>query len=218
MSDFACIATHRREGSRPRLALDGLYLCQGCVDQLTGNLAQLPGLYDELAELLAVGGQAGQRVSGSPGRPLPINLGVAEHRGQIQAVLSSWCRLVVDERGVSVPDSDEVVVTAPWLAKHVDWLAASQGFADDVVHEFRRLAVRARGLRDPDPSRNIAIGPCVVEVENEPCAGQLWATVRVDGDDRPSLIYCDTCEFEKPPEEWLRFGKTYLGQGGRLAS
>lgn len=207
-----CIASHRREPSRPRLALDGLYLCRACVDQLTGNLAQLPGLYAELAELLAVGAQAGQRVSGSPGRPLPINLGVAEHRGQIQAVLASWCRLVVDERGVTLPDSDEVVVTAPWLAKHVDWLAASQGFADDVVGEIRRLAIRARSLRDPDPSRNIAIGPCVVEVENEPCAGQLWATVRVDGDERPSLIYCDTCEFEKPPEEWMRFGKTYLGR------
>lgn len=208
-TDDLCIATHRREPSRPRRALDGLYLCQGCVTQLTGNLGQLPGLYNELAELLAVGGQAGQRVSGSPGRPLPINLGVAEHRGHIQAVLASWARVVVDERGITVPDSDEVAVTAPWLARHVMWLAASQGFADDVVLEIRMLAIRARGLRDPDPSRNIAIGPCVVEVENEPCVGQLWATVRVDGDERPSVIFCDTCEFEKAPEEWMRFGREY---------
>lgn len=208
-TDDLCIATHRREPSRPRLALDGLYLCQGCLSQLTHNLDQLPGLYAELAEMLAVGGQAGQRVSGSPGRPLPINLGVAEHRGHIQAVLSSWCRLVVDERGLELPDSDEVAITAPWLARHVLWLAAAREFADDVVREIRQLAMRARGLRDPDPSRNISIGPCVATTEDGPCAGQVWATVRVDGDERPSVIFCDTCEFEKAPEEWLRFGREY---------
>jgi hypothetical protein len=184
-----CIATHRREGSRPRLALDGLYLCRACVDQLTGNLAQLPGLYDELAELLAVGGQAGQRVSGSPGRPLPINLGVAEHRGQIQAVLSSWARVVVDERGITVPDSDEVAVTAPWLATHVTWFAGHQ-FADEVVHEIRKLTGRAHKLRDPDRRMTIGERCRVVPEGAERCPGTV--SMVVSSDDLWSAR-CDVC-------------------------
>jgi hypothetical protein len=115
---------------------------------------------------------------------------VAEHRGQIQAILSSWCRLVVDERGVSLPDSDEVVVTAPWLAKHVDWLAASQGFADDVVHEIRRLTGRAHKLRDPD--RRMPIGErCRVVPEGaERCSGTVAMVI---GSDELWSARCDVC-------------------------
>lgn len=188
-TDDLCIATHRRESSRPRRAVDGLYLCEGCLTQLTGNLAQLPGLYDELAELLAVGGQAGQRVSGSPGRPLPINLGVAEHRGQIQAVLSSWCRVVVDDRGFAPPDSDEVVITAPWLANQAQWLAANQ-FANEVVHEIRKLTGRAHKLRDPD--RRLTTGErCRVVPEGaERCSGTVAMVI---SSDELWSARCDVC-------------------------
>jgi hypothetical protein len=188
-TDDLCIATHRRDPSRPRRALDGLYLCEGCLAQLTGNLAQLPGLYAELAELLAVGGQAGQRVSGSPGRPLPINLGVAEHRGQIQAVLASWARVVVDERGITVPDSDEVAVTAPWLATHVTWFAGHQ-FADEVVHEIRKLTGRAHKLRDPDRRMTIGERCRVVPEGAERCPGTVAMVI---GSDDLWSARCDVC-------------------------
>lgn len=184
-----CIAKHRREPARPRRALDGAYICAGCMTQLTDNLHDLSRLYEDLGEHLAVAGTSGQRVSGSPGTPLPINTGVAEHRAQIKGVLASWALLVVYERGITPPESTAVTGTAPLILAHSTW-AAGHDWIDELVHEVRALTIRARRLLDPD--RHLATGErCrVIPKGEDRCAGTI---TMIHTADETWTARCDVC-------------------------
>jgi hypothetical protein len=225
-SSDVCVVEHKHDPDRPRRAVDGAYLCFGCLAQLRDLIDDLPSLYARLEDCLGSGGNGtGQRVSGSSSEPLPINPAVAELRNQICHDLVSWCVYVAEERGLELP-MDHVVdgrgrtraastppsVTGPWLARHVDWCSRNRPAAEELLPVVRHLAGRARAMLDPDGRKRIAVGPCIAEVEDESCDGTLYATVRAEDDPKPSLIYCDVCEFEKEPLEWLRFGKLYRDQ------
>lgn len=207
MNDL-CIMTHRTDPDRPRRAIDGGYICDGCVAQLERLVAEMPARYAALERVLATGGTGGQRVSGTASEPLPINLAVAEHRHHMAGVMASWARLVAEERGIMPPASPALAVCGPWLTVHIQW-CARQRWVDEMLTELRQANGRARAMLNPDGSKRIAIGPCRTAGETGPCTGTLYATVRAEDDERPSAIYCDGCEFEKSPEEWLRFGRTY---------
>ena len=205
-----CVAEHRSDPDRPRLAVDGAWLCHGCLTQLRNHLTALPRQYADLEKVLARGSAAGgQRVSGTAQRWLPISPAVAEHRHQIAHDLVWWCVYVADERGIARPGSAAPATTAAWLAHHVDWCAAHRLAAEELLPVLRHLTGRARALLDPSGSRRITIGPCIVAVGGEPCEGIVYATVRAENDPRPSAIYCEACGLDKPPAEWLRFGRTY---------
>ena len=207
-----CVTVHKHDPDRERRAVDGLYLCFGCLGQLRDLLDDLPALHARLGTVLATGGDGGQRVSGSPSDPLPVNTAVIEHQQQIRHDLGWWCVYVADERGISRPGNGDPVTTAAWLTRHVDWCAANRPAAEELLPVLRQLAGRARAMLDPDGRKRITVGPCVAVVEEEPCDGTLYATVRAEDDPEPSLIYCDVCDFEKAPLEWLRFGKLYRDQ------
>ena len=206
-----CVTEHRLDPDRPRIAVDGAWLCRGCITQLRNHLAALPQRYADLEAILARGTvAAGQRVSGTTERWLPISPAVAEHRHQIAHDLVWWCVYVADERGIARPDSTEPATTAAWLARHVDWCAARRPAAEELLPVLRHLVGRAWALIDPRGSRRITIGPCITTDGDEPCEGTLYATVRAEDDPRPSAIYCEACGLDKPPAEWLRFGRTYV--------
>jgi hypothetical protein len=208
-----------------RRALPSLRLCGGHRDRLEDDLEALPGLYEDLAEVLGSGGtpSAGGFVTGSPSNPLPINIAVAEHRNQIAHDLVSWVRFVGEARALTVPfgyaldrhgtrhaPSTPPSVTAPWLLTHVDWLAAQPDTAVECPPVMRGLVGRARALVAPSGARRIAIGPCRGVVDDQACTGTLYATVRAEDDDRPSVIYCDgACQAEIPTESWRKFGRDY---------
>jgi hypothetical protein len=211
-----CVTPHDDD----RRALPTLRLCSSCRRQLERLIADMPGLYADLGRALATTGSAGQRVSGSAAEPLPINPAVADHRSEMHHGLVSWCVYVADARGIELPTSSEPAVTAAWLTTHAEWLAGDRAAAEECLPVMRALAGRARALLYPSGSKRIAIGPCceVIDetVSDARCCGTLYATVRAEDDARPSAIYCDTCEFYKAPEEWLRFGREYLRE--RMAS
>jgi hypothetical protein len=169
-----CVAEHRHDPGRPRTALDGLYLCGPCRDQLEALLAQLPGLYADLEDRLASGSTStGPAVSGSASEPLPINTAVADHRHQIQHDLVWWCILVADERGIARPERDDPATTAAWLARHVDWCAGRRHAAEELLPVLRGLAGRARAIIDPD--RKLPTGErCrTVGEDGERCDGAI---------------------------------------------
>ena len=205
-----CVTEHRLDPDRPRLAIDGAWLCRGCITQLYNHLTALPRRYADLEGILAGGVAAGgDRVSGTADRRLPISAPVAEHRHQIVHDLVWWCIYVASERGIAQPESAEPVTTAAWLARHVDWCAARRPAAEELLPVLRHLVGRAWALLDPSGSKRITIGPCIATAGDEPCEGTLYATVRAEDDPRPSAIYCEVCGLDKPPAEWLRFGKLY---------
>jgi hypothetical protein len=206
-----CVLEHRVDPERPRQALDGAYLCAGHHTELERLIAEMPARYDALGRILAAGGNGskGPRVSGTTEKPLPINPAVASHRQQIQHDLVWWAIYIADERGIDKPGNGNPHTTAAWLTTHIDWCAANKVAAEELLPVLRELTGRAWAMIDPDGTKRITIGPCNAHVEDEPCDGVLYATVRADDDPRPSLIYCDTCDLEKSSIEWLRFGRTY---------
>ncbi len=201
------------EGRIERRAAFGLRLCHSCRRYMAKLIDQLPHRYADLEDRLSVTGTGGDRVSGSSSTPLPINTAVAGVRYDIQHALVSWALFVADARGLkALPDGDEPRLTAPWLARHCDWLAADPVGAEECLPTMRLLTGSAWRLIDPDGRKRIKVGPCTQTTKSGPCGGVLYATVRAEDDTRPSAITCDVCEFELAPSSWLKFGRTYQRQ------
>lgn len=213
MSDL-CVTEHGDE--RPE-ALPGLRLCRHCRRTLERDLIALPGLWDRLGDHLAPGstGSGSGRVSGTSSAPLPINPAVAELRDQIRHDLVTWAVLVSDERGLELP-ANTVPAIGAWLGRHVEWIAGHAAAAVECPPVMRELAARAHSVLNPSGAKRIAIGPCRETVDDAPCDGTLYATVRAEDDPRPSVIYCGACRVEYGTETWRRFGREYLR--GRMAS
>lgn len=97
-------ADERCAGCQPWPAADGLELCQHHAGRIGPDAVALGELYDELGYVLMPSGGGGERVGGrgDDGPPVPRDRVVAV-RSEIRHVLVSWCRLVAEERGVSLP-------------------------------------------------------------------------------------------------------------------
>lgn len=221
MTDL-CVQDH---GDDDRRALPSLRLCSSHRDGLERDLERLPRLWHDLGTALSsptitTTVSNGPRASRDDDRDplvlaetsLPINPAMADHRDQIKHDLVWWCLFVADHRGLGLP-GDTVAEIAAWLGRHVDWIAATLPAAEECPPVMRGLTGRAHALVQPSGARRIEIGPCRGSVDGEPCPGRLWATVRREDDPAPSVIYCDGCHAEIPPESWRRFGHDYLRIG-----
>ncbi|MGI5268842.1 hypothetical protein ACQEUU_06805 [Nonomuraea sp. CA-218870] len=173
---------HRHDPDRPRHAADGINLCGECRAAFGRALAALPDLYaDVLAQLPATRTAVGPPVSGSRTQPLPYNPRAGDLLSQFRHDLGWLTAFVAAERGLHAP------VPSPsaqclWLGRHVDWLAAhpDAGAFKDMVAEWT-----ARAFNVIDPARlPVVVGPCIGALDDGPCDGMLFATVRRDGDHR----------------------------------
>lgn len=202
MSDFPCILEHRKDPDRPRRAIDGGYICDGHLGELRTLVVEMADKADDLDR---ANGPGGKRTGTSDG--ITIDLGVAEHRSQMAGVVASWCRLVMEERGITAPDSPDLTHTVPWLTRHIDWCAA-QPWVDEMLLELRQVAGRAVGLTDI-PSRRIPLGEqCLTHADGERCAGAVTIVIR--GDDWSAR--CPVCQVTQDATPYLR------GTSGRWVS
>jgi hypothetical protein len=177
----------------------GLRLCHDCLHRTRENLTALPGLYEECAHAIGPAARDGvrEKVSGSQTPHSPLNEAAVEARTRIQSVLTSWARLVIDERRLTARRGEVADVTR-FLAVHLDWLA-SRPVAADVVAEIDELVARALSVIDAGSTvRRIEIGDCI-----EPgCGGTLVARVQVRGGGPPE-VGCDAGEHVWWPHQWL---------------
>jgi hypothetical protein len=228
MSDTLCPLPHRHEPDRPRRAIDGGYLCSGHLAGLTRDITTAPELYDALAQQLATVGSGGEPVSGSRDPGMALNEAAADARATLRAVLASWARVVVEDRGINPPGrsapealplgfigpprlewvaDDSPLVVARWLATHVDWLAC-QPFADEVCAEIRDATSRAWSIAYPSGRRRYEVGPCPLE-----CDGTLWASLARVDDLLPSRLRCSADpEHEWGADQWLTLGRRLRGK------
>lgn len=185
-----CVAPHKHDPDRQRRAADGAYLCLACINELRHHLHDLATRHVELGAALATGSIADLHVSGSPSEPLPINPAVADHRHQIIHDLVWWCIYVADERGINRPDNPDPAVTAAWLRRHVDWIAANRPAAEELLPVLRQLSGRAWGLLHP--ARKLPTGErCrIVGEDGQRCDG---AVVMRQGEDETWSAWCPEC-------------------------
>lgn len=204
-----CTARHRRNPDQPRTAADGLNLCAGCHAALRRHLTDLPALHaDVVDQMPARSDNVGPAVSGSRTTPLPYNPRAGDLLSQMRHDLGWLVALVATERGLAAAPGPNPAVQCAWLVRHVDWLAArpDAGAYKDMVAELV-----GRSYNVIDPARlPLVIGPCIEVLDDGRCGGMLFASVRRDGDPRPSEIWCDGCEVLLDTTQWHRFGRRYL--------
>lgn len=204
----------------PRLVRDAAYLCLPCRNRLARLLTDLPYLHHDLVEALT---NARRRKPGG-GRSNGLNLEdvVVKAREHIAAWLFGWVRIVAEERGLVVPQTEAPDTLTHWLSRHVEWLA-HQPYADEVLanlEDTRSEALRARQivparrflLQLPDgrpvacPHR--AQGPVQLGRPVPLCQGEVFAVVREDSPLLPSEIECTgSPEHRWAPSSWPAFGR-----------
>jgi hypothetical protein len=163
MTDTATTCT--RDG---RPVADGAYCCAACVEQTNVNLDWIADLHDELETTLTrqdrVSSGTGGRASAET--PLPLNLHASDvgHRH----ALTTWARIVIDERGFAPPD-DNLTEIARFIRGVTGWIAR-QDWGPECFDELSRVAVDlGRAIDSPPPM--ISLGTC--DADN--CEGELRA-------------------------------------------
>lgn len=198
MTTHRCINPVCRGDDPPREVWDAAYLCGPCRHRLSKTIAELPGQYDDLALRLTTRGSPREPLSGSRETGLDLNEAVAATRDDIAAVLRSWARVVVEDRGLHAPRDDSPHSVAAWLLGHVDWLA-HQPFADYVHTELTQLRRRAWALAYPSGRRHYPVAPCPAH----DCDGTLWTCIAAQDDLLPSTLDCDMCELSLFSDRWV---------------
>lgn len=222
----ACATETTCRGCAPARAADGLQLCPRCTSGIGRDAQRAAALDPDLALALI-----GQAEPGSRGDHGGISLADAavEARTLIRAVLSSWCRLIAEERGIRLPGvwtydrlptgvhgplrpvwrvNDSLPGMAAYIATHATWLAAHPAAAE-AADEMANLASRAFGAAYPSGTRIIPIGACpAVDHDQMPCVGQIRALLRQEASMLPSAVACDTDDtHEWTADQWRLLGR-----------
>jgi hypothetical protein len=212
-------------GCLSRQARDGLRLCHLHTARIAEDAVEAARLHSELLHVLTGAGHLGELVRSSRDPNLTLNDAAADARTAIRATLVSWCRLISEERGISLP-ADDMRAIGAYIARHAEWLAAHEAAADASaeLHELahgqpRRIAYPGGGRRFPIalPDGTYARCPEQTAVDDaetpEPCPGTLWTILRRDASLLPSEVVCNHDETHRwPTSRWLKLGAQLLGR------
>jgi hypothetical protein len=165
---------------------------------MADHLARLPQMYAVCEDELEVHRQDPIRVTGG-NRPTGICLNdeAVTVRGDVVAVLTSWCDLIARERGVTGPRSRDVRRLASFVEGDLDWLA-THAVAADFAEEITGLVRSVRRVLDPAQVRTIDLAPC----PREGCDHVVRASISLVQHRLPPQVSCDAGH-DFPPREWL---------------
>lgn len=160
----------------------GRLSCRICQDRGTTMIRALPGLYDQLGDLLEPGsGRGGGRVSGTRGAPLPCSLEVLDMRarGGLVTVLDDWEAAVRAELGWPAAsfrgDLRQTLAGAvTFLAANAPWIYCSFSAVADLHHELRALHIHATRMVTGEQAERRVTVAC-------PCGARLRVTLTTPG-------------------------------------
>lgn len=166
------------------------------------HITGLPQMYQVCENELEIHRQDPIRVAGS-GRPTGICLNdeTVAARGNVIAVLSSWCDMIVKERGVSGPRSRDVRRLASFIESYLDWLA-THAAAADFAEEIAGLVRAVRRVLNPAQVRTIDLAPC----PREGCGQTVRASISGVQHRLPPQVACGAGH-TLPPREWLHLSR-----------
>jgi hypothetical protein len=181
---------------------DQAYVCQGHADGLERALGDVGALWEELDTVLTKQARYAAAEFRRGEQALPFNPIASELGWVLRNTLSTWCRLISEERGRVLPDTDTPAAVAGWLLAHVVWLRHHRA-GHEAVEEITSAVRAIRRAVDRPPER-IYAGPC------KDCGGDMYAKPdAVSVDCRPCGLSYDVAEML----EWMR-GQVY----GRLVT
>lgn len=170
----------------------------GCRRRLDDDLAALPALYRQLADVLEPGRAGGDGRTSSRTAPLPVRLDALDlrARGGIEGILTTWEADIRDLlawaptpfRGSVEQQVDGASV---FLRTNLDWICDQHPAINEFAAEIRQTAGHARTLITGEkPERRITVA-C-------PCGGTLRVTVSTPG------VQCPACRQQYGHTEALR--------------
>lgn len=214
MTDRLCPGQHRDD--RAHHIHDHAAICDPCRARLATNLAALPTLHHacEAALIGTTTANAG-KIRHTPQPGLNLNQAAVDARTAIHAEVTSWSRIVVEERALTDGPADQVRACTEFLLRHVDWIA-DQDWAPEIARTIADTYRQARAAAYPTPTRRVSIGGCPVDG----CVGELVAYLRDSDELLPSVIVCtvipdadDVERHEWPADRWMALGRMLRGRG-----
>ncbi len=176
----------------------GLRLCSSCRNLLTGRLASLPRLYQACEQALEIRRQHPIAVVRSRrSRGICLDDQTMAVRSDTIRVLSSWCEMVVDERGVTGPSSFDVRKLTAFLQAHLDWLA-THTVAADFAAEIAALAADVTQVLNPAKVRMIDLAICT----RDGCGQTVRASISTVNQRSAPKVRCDAGHIWQP-RQWL---------------
>ncbi|MFJ3044017.1 hypothetical protein [Streptomyces tendae] len=186
-------------------ATGGRYLCGRHVEQLAERLAELPKVYDEVAECLVPrrSGPAEFVTAAAAGPRSPLDEDVLDTVNTARAaeVVHLWRVDVQRERWPhhGAPAPAGLAADCRWLAMELEWIVQHYPAAGELAREVRELELAARSIvGDPAP-RPQRLGTCVaVDGEGVVCGAVIS---RLPGQSR---VACRWCGYRYESEQdWL---------------
>lgn len=179
-------------------------------DKLAGDLAELPEWHERCAEVLDDRQyHFGERTSGRARGGIRLNEAAVAIRSDIVEVLTSWCRLIVEELHVPGPRKRDVWTLTEFLTAHIDWLSAHPD-AGDFTAKLAELRASACEVVGRIRRTNAELGQCAW-----PACGRPLQLVRSTADDpAPCQVSCAAGHVWRP-EQWLLLARG--GSGERVA-
>ncbi|GAA2696451.1 hypothetical protein [Actinoplanes palleronii] len=175
------------------------YACHPCSRLAAAWLAEIADMTQaarDVAQRQARYGTGGG-ASGKPGSSLPIDLGATARLDAVQNQLSTWVRMIAEERGPAAEinpgasggstggtghpqaDRDDLRASAEWLARHCEWMR-HRPEVDEFLTDVEACARVIRGIaRGPAAQRYL--GPCGAD-RNAEFAEGLADMPRCEGD------------------------------------
>lgn len=153
------------------------YLCPPCTEHTAERLAELPGLYVKLEEMLLPAAQCEYRSSRAIHSPVIVPMKVADARAAMARALGSWHRALFDalewEPPPLIEDQGERVRAAvKALVVNVPWIAGSWPAAGDFAREIRDVHRDASSIVGTD-DRGRRLGLCPTQVDGSLCGAPL---------------------------------------------
>jgi hypothetical protein len=171
------------------------YLCTRHREQLAAGLRELPTLYTEVGECLVPrrsswGEIIATKSAAGPQSPIDEDVLDTVNWGRAAEVMRLWRtdvrRARWPHRGAPPPGS--LTEDCAWLARELEWIAATYPAAGDLAREVRELECQARTIvGDPLP-RPQRLGVCVAVTDDQ---GTVCGAVltRLPGE----LVRCRWC-------------------------
>lgn len=176
----------------------GLRLCTPCRNLLRDRLASLPRLYQACEQALEIRRQNPMRaVRGRRTAGICLDEQTVAVRSDTVRVLSSWCEMVVDERGVAGPRGLDVRALTTFLLANLDWLA-THPVAADFADEIATLAAGVKQTLNPAQARTIDLTPCT----RDGCGAMVRARISTVNQRSLPQVRCDAGH-TWPPSQWL---------------
>lgn len=155
------------------------YVCQKCSRKLEIALGDVGALWEQLDIVLTRQARYSDAQGRGGDKALPFNPEASEIGWVLRNTLTTWCRLIAEERGWDLPE-DEPAKIAGWILHHMTWLRGQE--AGHLAIEEITSAVNAVRRAVDRPAERLYAGPC------KECGTDLY------GKPGATSLTCKACE------------------------